>query len=81
MSGVDVSEEQKKSQAHQCEPCMNNVTQTFSYLQEQIAQLSLKVIKLQNELEKARKEQKDQKQVMQKEIRVLEERLAELKKQ
>jgi len=80
MSGVDVSDNDKNIQVHVCESCMNTVVQTFSHLQEQIVQLNLTKTKLQIGLDNAKKEQKEQKRIMRKEIRVLEEKLAALKK-
>lgn len=39
MSGVEVTKEQKQTQAHICESCMNTVVQSFTHMQDQIIQL------------------------------------------
>ena len=78
MSGVDVSDKDKKNQVNMCEPCMNTVVQTFRHFQEHIGQLNLEKTKLQMELKELKKEQKEQNHVMRKKIRVLEKKLATL---
>jgi peptidoglycan hydrolase CwlO-like protein len=80
MSGIEVSKEQKENQIHACASCMNTVVQTFNYFQEQIAQLKRERAKLQKELKKLNKEHEEQKRVMTKEIRALEEKLVMIKK-
>ena len=80
MSGVDVSDKQENSQIHACESCMNAVVQTLSHLQAQIAQLNLAKTKLQMELENTKKDKKEQRRNMRKEIRLLEAKLSVLKK-
>ena len=81
MSGVDVLKEPKENQVHVCESCMNTVIQSFNHFQEQIVQLKREKASLQKELEKLIEERKEQKRAMIKEIRVLEEKLAMLKKE
>jgi hypothetical protein len=80
MSGVEASKELKVNQLHLCASCMNNVVQTFSYLQEQIERLKQDKAKLQEELMMLRDEQEEQKQIMAEEIIQLEEKLASLNK-
>jgi len=80
MSGVEVSKEPKEPQVHVCASCMNTVVQTFNHFQEQIAQLKREKAGLQKELKKLNEEYEEQKRVMTKEIRVLKEKLAKLKK-
>jgi len=80
MSGVEVSKEPKENQLHVCASCMSTVVQTFNHLQEQIAQLKREKTSLQKELKKLNEEHEDQKRIMTKEIRALEEKLAKLKK-
>jgi predicted nucleic acid-binding Zn-ribbon protein len=80
MSGVDVSKEIKEDQLHACASCMNKVVQTYNHLQEQISGLKQGKAKLEEELMLLRDEHKKQKRVMAEEIRVLEEKLASLKK-
>ncbi len=80
MSGVEASNEPKADQLHLCASCMNNVVQTFSYLQEQIERLKQDKAKLQEEMMILREEQKMQKQILVEEIRQLEEKLMSLKK-
>jgi len=81
MSGVEASKEQKEDQLHLCASCMNNVVQTFSHLQGQIARLKREKAKLEEEMMMFRDEQEEQKRVMAEEIRALEEKLALLKKE
>jgi len=80
MSGVEVSKEPKENQLHACASCMNTVVQTFNHFQEQIAQLKRERAKLQKELKKLNKEHEEQKRIMTKEIRALEEKLVMIKK-
>jgi len=80
MSGVEVSKEPKENQLHACASCMNTVVQTFNHFQEQIAQLKRERAKLQKELKKLNEEHEEQKRVMTKEIRALEEKLVMIKK-
>jgi predicted nucleic acid-binding Zn-ribbon protein len=80
MSGVEVSKEPKENQLHLCASCMNTVVQTFNHFQEQIMQLKREKAKLQKELKMLNEEYEEQKRVMTEEIRALEEKLAELKK-
>jgi predicted RNase H-like nuclease (RuvC/YqgF family) len=80
MSGVEVSKEPKEPQVHVCASCMSTVVQTFNHFQEQIAQLRREKAGLQRELEKLNEEYEKKKQLMTKEIRALEEKVAELKK-
>jgi hypothetical protein len=58
LSGVEVTKEQKESQVHVCESCMDTVVETFSHMQKQIAQLKQKNLKLQVELEKYKSQQR-----------------------
>jgi uncharacterized protein YlxW (UPF0749 family) len=81
MSGVDVSKEQKEHQVHACASCMNTVVQTFNHFQEQFMQLKREKANLQKELKKLNEEHEEQKRVMTKEIRALEEKLAMIKKE
>jgi len=80
MSGVEVSKEPKEPQVHVCASCMNTVVQSFNHFQEQIAQLRREKAGLQRELEKLIEEHEKQKRAMIEEIRALEEKVAELKK-
>lgn len=80
MSGVEVTKEQKESQVHVCESCMDTVVQTFSHMQEQIAQLKQEKIKLQTELQHYKKQQRQQKQSFKRQIKTLEEKLVTSKK-
>jgi predicted RNase H-like nuclease (RuvC/YqgF family) len=80
MSGIEVTKEQKEHQLHACASCMNTVVQTFNHFQEQIMQLKREKASLQKELKKLNEEHEEQKRVMTKEIRALEEKLALLKK-
>jgi len=80
MSGVEVSKEPKENQLHACASCMNTVVQTFNHFQEQIAQLKRERAKLQKELKKLNEEHEEQKRIMTKEIRALEEKLVMIKK-
>lgn len=80
MSGVEVSKEPKEPQVHVCASCMNTVVQTFNHFQEQIAQLRREKAGLEKELKKLNEEHEKKKQVMAEEIRALEEKLAELKR-
>ena len=79
LSGVEVTRERKENQVHVCESCMDTVVQTFSHMQEEIAQLNQEKLKLQMELEQSKKEQKQKEQRLQQEIKALEEKLAALK--
>ena len=80
MSGVEVSKEPKEPQVHVCASCMNTVVQTFNHFQEQIAQLRREKAGLEKELKKLNEEHEKKKQIMAEEIRTLEEKLAELKR-
>ena len=80
VSGVEVKREQKEIQVHVCASCMNTVVQTLGHLRDQITQLNREKEKLQEDLNQLRDEQQEQKQAMNKEIRVLEKKLALLKK-
>ena len=80
MSGVEASEKSKKPQVHVCSSCVKTVVQTFNHYQEQISQLKQEKEGLQEELMKLIKDHEEQKLAMVKEIRVLEEQLALLKK-
>lgn len=81
MSGIEVSKEQKEHQVHACASCMNTVVQTFNHFQKQFMQLKREKANLQKELKKLNEEHEEQKRVMTKEIRALEEKLAKLKKE
>ena len=81
MSGVEVSKDRKEMQVHVCASCMNTVVQTFSYLQEQVAQLKLEKEKLHMQLKELNDEREEQKRAMTKEIRALEEKLALIQKE
>lgn len=74
LSGVEVTKEPKENQVHLCESCMDTVVQTFSHMQEQIAQLNQEKLKLQIELEQSKKQQKQKEQ----KIKELEQKLAAL---
>jgi predicted nucleic acid-binding Zn-ribbon protein len=80
MSGVEVSKEPKEPQVHMCASCMNTVVQTFNHFQEQIAQLRREKAGLEKELKKLNEEHEKKKRVMAEEIRALEEKVAELKR-
>jgi predicted nucleic acid-binding Zn-ribbon protein len=80
MSGVEVSKEPKEPQVHMCASCMNTVVQTFNHFQEQIAQLRREKASIQRELQKLNEEHEKKKRVMAEEIRALEEKVAELKR-
>jgi len=80
MSGVEVTKEQKEKQAHVCASCMNTVVETFNHFQEQIAQLKREKAGLERELEKLNEEHEKKKRLMTEEIRALEEKVAELKR-
>jgi hypothetical protein len=80
MSGVDVTKEQKETQVHECESCMNTVVHTFRFLQEQIVQLKQEKFALQMELEKSQKQKEQQKQMLNDEIKALEDKIVALKK-
>lgn len=56
---------------------METVVQTFTHMQEHIAQLKQEKLKLQLELEKSKKQQKQKEQTLKK-IKALEQTLAEL---
>jgi predicted nucleic acid-binding Zn-ribbon protein len=80
MSGVEASKEPKEPQVHVCASCMNTVVQTFNHFQEQIAQLNREKAGLQRELQKLNEKYETQKRVMTEEIRALEKKVAELKR-
>lgn len=80
MSGVEVSKEPKEPQVHVCASCMNTVVQTFNHFQEQIAQLRREKAGLEKELKKLNEEHEKKKRITAEEIRALEEKLAELKR-
>ena len=80
MSGVDVTKKQKETQIHECESCMNTVVQTFQFLQEQIVQLKQEKFALQMELETTQKQKEQQKQLLNQEIKALEDKIVALKK-
>jgi len=80
MSGVEVSREQKEEQAHVCASCMNTVVEAFNHFQIQIEQLKREKDGIQRELEKLNEEYEKKKLAMSREIRALEEKVAELKK-
>ena len=78
MSGVEVTKEPKENQVHLCESCMDTVVQTFSHMQEQIAQLNQEKLKLQMELEQSKKQQKQKEQNLEQKIKDLKQKLATL---
>jgi len=80
LSGVEVTKEQKESQVHVCESCMDTVVETFSHMQKQIAQLKQENLKLQIELEQYKNQQRQQKQKFKQQIKVLEQKLTAPKK-
>jgi uncharacterized protein YaaN involved in tellurite resistance len=80
MSGVDTPDKDKNNQVKVCKSCMYTVVQTFNHFQMQIAQLTFEKEKIQQELNKIKKEWHKQKDKMQKNIKTLEEKMAELKK-
>lgn len=55
MSGVEVTKEQKQTQAHICQSCMNTVVQSFTNMQEQIAQLKQEKQNMQHEIDELEK--------------------------
>lgn len=81
MSGIEVSKVARERDTHVCASCMNAVTQTFSYFQEQIKKLRSEKANLQEEIKKLRKLGEERTQVMAEEIRALEEEVAMLKKE
>lgn len=78
MSGIEVTKEPKQGQDHACKSCMETVVQTFTHMQEHIAQLKQEKLKLQLDLEKSKKEQKQKEQTLKQKIKALEQTLAEL---
>jgi len=80
MSGVEVKRKLKETQMNMCGSCMNSIVQTFDHLKEQILMLNNEKIKLLMELKKSKEQQEEQKQVMLKDIKVLKQQLASLKK-
>ena len=80
MSGVEVKRKLKETQMNMCGSCMNSIVQTFDHLKEQILMLNNEKIKLLMELKKNKEQQEEQKQVMLKDIKVLKQQLASLKK-
>jgi len=81
MSGIEISRAEKQKDTHVCASCMNAVTQTFSYFQEQIKKLRSEKEILQEEMKKLRKVGEEQVRIMAEEIRALEEEIAMLKKE
>ena len=81
MSGVEVTKEQKETQVHVCESCMDTVVQTFSHMQEQIVQLNQEKLKLEMELEESKKQQRQKEQTLEQQIKALEQKLAGFQKQ
>jgi len=81
MSGIEISGAAKEKDAHICASCMDSVTQTFSYLWEQIKKLRSEKENLQEEIEKLRKVGEEQVRIMAEEIRELEEEVAMLRKE
>jgi len=81
MSGIEISKVARERDAHVCASCMNAVTQTFSYFQEQIKKLRSEKANLLEEMKKLRKVGEEQTRVMAEEIRALEEEVAMLKKE
>ena len=79
MSGIESSKEPKQPQVHVCKSCVETVVQTFTHYHEQVAQLKLEKDGLQKELRKLIDAHEEQKLVMVKEIKALEERLTLLK--
>jgi len=80
MSGVESSKEPKEPQVHVCKSCVRTVVQTFTYYQEQIAQLNREKESLQEELRKLIEGHEKQKRVMFEEIKALEKKLRLLEK-
>jgi uncharacterized protein YlxW (UPF0749 family) len=80
MSGIEISKVQRERDPHVCASCMNAVTQTFSYFQEQIKTLRSEKANLQEEIKRLRKVGEEQTRVMAEEIRTLEEEIVRLKK-
>ena len=81
MSGVEFSKVPRERDPHVCASCMNAVTQTFSYFQEQIKKLRSEKANLQEEIKRLRKVGEEQIRVMAEEIRALEGEVAMLKKE
>jgi SMC interacting uncharacterized protein involved in chromosome segregation len=81
MSGIEISKVARERDPHVCASCMNAVTQTFSYFQEQIKKLRSEKANLQEEIKRLRKVGEEQTRVMAEEIRALEEEVAMLKKE
>ncbi|MCW4015362.1 MAG: hypothetical protein NWF06_03250 [Candidatus Bathyarchaeota archaeon] len=75
MSGVDVSREAKDDQVNVCASCVSTVVQSFTHFREQIERLELENAKLQMELDAAKQEQKEQKRIMKKKIKALQDKL------
>lgn len=80
MSGIEVKRKLKETQMNMCGSCMNSIVQTFDHLKEQILMLNNEKIKLLMDLKKSKEQQEEQKQVMLKDIKVLKQQLASLKK-
>ena len=80
MSGIEISKSPRERDPHVCASCMNAVTQTFSYFQEQIRELRSEKANLQKEIKRLRKVEEEQTRVMAEEIRALEKEIALLKK-
>jgi len=80
MSGVESSKEPKEPQVHVCKSCVETVVQTFTYLQEQIAQLRQDKKSLQDELMRLSEEHEEQKRVLAEQVRALEKKLRLLEK-
>jgi len=80
MSGIEISKVARERDPHVCASCMNAVTQTFSYFQEQIKKLRSEKENLQDEIKRLRKAGEKQTQIMTEEIRALEKEIAMLKK-
>ena len=81
MSGIEISKVPRERDPHVCASCMNTVTQTFSYFQEQIKKLRSEKANLQEDIKRLETVWQEQIRVMTEEIRALEEEVAMLKRE
>ena len=81
MSGVELSEEQKAEQVHQCSSCMNTVVDAFNHIQQRLLSLETEKASLQSELVKLREEHEKKEQLLLAQIKALEEQVTSIKKE
>ncbi|MCW4034703.1 MAG: hypothetical protein NWF03_05005 [Candidatus Bathyarchaeota archaeon] len=81
MSGVELSEEQKAEQVHQCSSCMNTVVDAFNHIQQKLMNLETEKTSLQTELTKLREEHEKKEQLLLEQIKALEETVLSLKQE